>query len=125
MPRKKLIIGGLLVTGLLLCAVAILKNPVNVSFDRTIAESIGSNEQYLRHCVERLTKQPTSRTWNQVCALNNSADFIMSEMKKYTVSVSEQRYMARGGVYRNIIAAFGPGAGARIIVVAHYDVCGD
>jgi Zn-dependent M28 family amino/carboxypeptidase len=39
--------------------------------------------------------------------------------------VQEQKYQVDGHEYRNVIASFGPPAAERLIVGAHYDVCGD
>ena len=39
--------------------------------------------------------------------------------------VGEQPYEVQGRSYRNVLASFGPAEGPRLIIGAHYDVCGE
>ncbi|UOQ96071.1 M28 family peptidase [Hymenobacter sp. 5317J-9] len=40
-------------------------------------------------------------------------------------SVADQPYAVQGRTYRNVLGSFGPLDGPRLIIGAHYDVCGD
>lgn len=55
--------------------------------------------------------------------LNALAAHLAEELGAAGGVVSEQRVL--GGRFRNVIARFGPEAGPRIVVGAHYDTCGD
>lgn len=56
--------------------------------------------------------------------LNRAADYILRAMADAGGRVEEQRYRAGGEECRNIIARFGPKAGDRLVVGAHYDAFG-
>jgi Zn-dependent M28 family amino/carboxypeptidase len=75
--------------------------------------------------VEFLTSLQPARNYLNLDSLNRAADYIKGEFEKLRGTVTEQPFTADGRRYRNIIASFGPSEAARIIVGAHYDVCGD
>lgn len=65
-----------------------------------------------------------NRNFQNLKSLNGCADYIHNEFQKYSDSVSFQEFKVDDGVYKNVIASFGPMNAERIIVGAHYDVCG-
>ncbi|MDQ2773006.1 MAG: M28 family peptidase [Bacteroidota bacterium] len=75
--------------------------------------------------VAFLTSLQPARTYLNLESLNRAADYIKAEFAQLRGSVREQVFEADGRCYRNIIASFGPPEAARIIIGAHYDVCGD
>ncbi len=56
--------------------------------------------------------------------LDSVAAYIRQQFQQQTTQVTEQPFVVEGREYRNIIASFGPADAPRIIVGAHYDVCG-
>ena len=73
-----------------------------------------------------ITQTERPRNYRNTAILDKTAAYIQSEFLKETPSVSEQKFKASNGVaYKNIIASFGPEGAERIIVGAHYDVCGE
>ncbi len=68
---------------------------------------------------------PQKRNYKNVVVLDSVAGYIKQEFSKYTNRVTVQRFEAENNSYCNIIASFGPQDGERIIVGAHYDVCGE
>lgn len=56
--------------------------------------------------------------------LDSVADYIKQQFGVQQAAVAEQRFEAERREYRNIIASFGPSDAPRIIIGAHYDVCG-
>jgi Peptidase family M28 len=72
-----------------------------------------------------ITKSKTFRTFNNIAQLNKTADYIKTIFSEYTDSVFIQEYNADGKIYKNIIGSFGTENSQRIIVGAHYDVCGN
>jgi hypothetical protein len=78
----------------------------------------------IRLHLTALTKTQSFRTHNNVAQLNQTADYIRSKFALYTNVISIQEYSAGGQSYRNIIASFGTNNSKRIIIGAHYDVCG-
>jgi len=71
-----------------------------------------------------ITKTPRFRTFNDTFQLNKTADYIRTVFQNYSDSISTQNYTVRGLGYKNIICSFGTENKKRIIVGAHYDVCG-
>ncbi|WP_262384058.1 M28 family peptidase [Hymenobacter lutimineralis] len=75
--------------------------------------------------VEFLTSLQPARNYRNLTSLNQAADYIKAEFEKLNGRVEEQLFKADGRQYRNIIFSLGPPDAPRIIVGAHYDVCGD
>jgi hypothetical protein len=90
-----------------------------------LAAMPAANATRLRADVEFLTALRPARNYQNLASLNKAADYIHAELAKLGVAVQEQKYRVEGHEYRNIIASFGPATAERIIVGAHYDVCGD
>lgn len=84
-----------------------------------------SDTSLIRSHLVQLTKNDASRHYKNLKQLNKTAGYIRNEFMKYADSVSYQEYEVKGTVYRNVIASFGTNNQQRIIVGAHYDVCGD
>jgi Peptidase family M28 len=73
-----------------------------------------------------ITQTEKPRNYRNKAVLDTVAAYIQTEFLKETPSVLEQKFKAKNGVeYKNIIASFGPKDAERIIIGAHYDVCGD
>lgn len=77
-----------------------------------------------RH-VEFLTTLRPFRNYLNLESLEKVCEYIKNEYRGYGLEVSEQPFRARGNVYKNLIGAYNPGKQKRMIVGAHYDVCGD
>jgi Zn-dependent M28 family amino/carboxypeptidase len=72
-----------------------------------------------------LVTTPEPRNYQHLASLNQAADYIKGELKAAGARSTEQAYEVRGQTYRNLIGSFGPEDGPRLIVGAHYDVCGE
>lgn len=68
---------------------------------------------------------PQARTYQNIESLNQVAHYIDSTFRLYTDSVRFQAYRAIGKTYKNVVATFCPEKQKRIIIGAHYDVCGN
>ncbi|WP_293303892.1 M28 family peptidase [Pedobacter sp. UBA5917] len=75
--------------------------------------------------LKTLTKTPQFRNHNNIDQLNLTADYISTIFKKSSDSVYTQEFTFDQKTYKNIICSFGTENKKRIIVGAHYDVCGD
>lgn len=87
--------------------------------------SILSDTARLRHDVVSVVRINGYRNYSDSVALNSAASFIRSEFLKISSRVEIQSFKADGKTYRNIICSLGPDSGKRIVVGAHYDVCGN
>ena len=84
-----------------------------------------ADTMHIKSDLTHITTTEKPRNYQNLADLNKVADFIKTELEKTTPSVWEQKYKVRGAEYKNIIASFGPQDAERIIVGAHYDVCGN
>jgi len=76
-----------------------------------------------RH-VRMISETLSPRDWRHPGNLDKVADYIKTEMGRAGGMVSEQPYAMDGNTYRNVIGAFGPEAGERVVIGAHYDAFG-
>lgn len=79
----------------------------------------------LRHHLVALTSTPEPRNYLHEASLNQAADYISRELAAAGARPTQQAYNVQGRRYRNLIGSFGPEAGPRLIIGAHYDVCGE
>ncbi len=70
-----------------------------------------------------ITKTKEPRHYKNIDQLNETAEYIFNQFAAYTDSVNYQNI--ENLPYKNVIASFGTENTTRIIVGAHYDVCGD
>ena len=68
-----------------------------------------------------LSQQLSPRDQNNVANLDRVAVYIREHFAASGARVTEQPFEAAGQMYRNVIASFGPEAGERIVIGAHYD----
>ncbi len=87
--------------------------------------NIPVDRERLLHDVQTLTAIIPPRNAKNVASLDESAGYILTEFRKTGGRVEIQRFVQDGKEYKNVICSFGPEAGERIIVGAHYDVWGD
>lgn len=99
---------------------ALQKTDVSVSIKRLTAD------------IHQLASLDPPRNYKNLSSLNRAADYIFNEFSQCTKQVEFQRYQVENNEdknekneYKNVIASFGPRKSKRIIVGAHYDVCGD
>ncbi|GAA4387253.1 M28 family peptidase [Hymenobacter koreensis] len=79
----------------------------------------------LRQHLRYLTTTPQPRNHQYVAVLDTAAAYLSRQLRLAGARTSEQPYQVEGKTYRNVIGSFGPENGPRIIVGAHYDVCGE
>ena len=77
-----------------------------------------------RH-LETITKQKGFRKSGNIALLNKTADYIQEQFALYTDSSWRQNYPVDGQQYSNVVASFGMENTRRIVIGAHYDVCGN
>jgi hypothetical protein len=75
--------------------------------------------------VEFLTTLRPFRNVANPASLERVCTYLKEEFSSMGLEPEEQVWNARGSEYKNIIASYNKGAGKRLIVGAHYDVCGD
>lgn len=79
----------------------------------------------MKRAVHYLSDMKPPRNHLNIGSLEKSANYITQEFNKYGVATDHQMFEVSGKIYKNVIASVGPKEGVRIVVGAHYDVCGD
>ncbi len=88
------------------------------------AQTPADTAQLRRHLVA-LTTTPEPRNYRHPASLNQAASYIKAELAAAGGQPTEQPYVVQGQRYYNVLAHFGPETGPRLVVGAHYDVCGE
>jgi len=91
----------------------------------TFAGEFPADSTLLRSHVTVLCNIRPPRSIQHLSSLEQSAQYIESQLRQYSRRIESQSYRVTYGEVRNVIASFGPEKGSRIIVGAHYDVAGD
>jgi hypothetical protein len=81
--------------------------------------------QRIKNDLQKIIYTPNYRNHLNLDALSQVTDYIKSEFSKVSNDVTEQPFTVNGKVYKNIICSMNSDCKERIIVGAHYDVCGD
>lgn len=79
----------------------------------------------IKELLTELTKTSKPRNYQNVDQLNETASFIFDQFRQSADTVFYQTYLVRGITYKNVIARFGDPHTERLIIGAHYDVCGN
>jgi Zn-dependent M28 family amino/carboxypeptidase len=79
----------------------------------------------LRKHLVAVTQTGAFRNHDNIQVLNQVARYIQQTFLQFSDSVSVQQYVVEGRTYQNVICSFGTQHKKRIIVGAHYDVCGN
>jgi hypothetical protein len=108
---------------LLLIGVLVLQNYPASSEPKNLARLCDTI--LIRKNLETIINTPKKRNFQNVDVLDSTANYIKSQFSTCTNRVTVQKFEARNKSYSNVIASFGPEGGERIIVGAHYDVCGE
>jgi hypothetical protein len=72
-----------------------------------------------------LTELRPFRNYKNLESLNKVTEYIISEFNKTGLEIEKQNWMVDGNEYFNIIGSYNKGKSKRLIIGAHYDVCGD
>lgn len=79
----------------------------------------------IKQHLTTITKTEKFRNHKNINQLNEIADYIKTTFQNYTDSVTFQEFDVNGKTYKNVIASFGTEHKKRVIIGAHYDVCGN
>jgi len=75
--------------------------------------------------VEFLTTLVPARNYQNLASLEKTARYIEAEFAKAGATPEVQTWQADGNTYKNIIASYNTQHMRRLVVGAHYDVCGN
>ncbi|PYN18289.1 MAG: peptidase M28 [Candidatus Rokuibacteriota bacterium] len=128
MPRPTPIIRKVLVTAaVLLAALAggLVYVVQPIGWRSSGARPDGVDPVRLEAHVRMLAETLAPRHWKRQDNLDRAAAYVAARLGEAGARVTEQVYAVEAaGRYRNVIGSFGPEAGERVIVGAHYDGAG-
>lgn len=75
--------------------------------------------------LKDLTTPTAFRNVYNMRQLNAAADYIQKAFLQFSDSVRFQEFVVDGVTYKNVICSFGTENKERLVIGAHYDVCGD
>ncbi|MCU0822606.1 MAG: M28 family peptidase [Spirochaetes bacterium] len=101
-----------------------MKNPFAFSKNAGIKKIRPDIEKIKSH-VRYLSDIRPYRSFANPASLEKSAEYIMREFKKYCNNADYQMFKVAGLDFKNVLCFLGPEDGRRIVLGAHYDVCGD
>ena len=102
----------------------IMKNPF-ASMENSGINRIKVDIGMIKSHVRYLTEIRPFRNYANPESLEKSAEYIMNEFKKYGSKTEYQSYKVAGREFKNVLCFLGPEDGTRVVLGAHYDVCGD
>jgi Zn-dependent M28 family amino/carboxypeptidase len=79
----------------------------------------------IKNHLINITKTAKFRNYQNLEQLNRVAKYIHADFSKYADKVSYQEFEVNSVIYKNVICSFGTENSKRIVVGAHYDVCGN
>ena len=80
----------------------------------------------LRQHLTYLTTTPQPRSYQHPAVLDSVAAYVADRLRAAGAhEVGAQPYQVQGRTYCNVLGTFGPAAGPRLVIGAHYDVCGE
>lgn len=84
-----------------------------------------AKSERIKQDLDSILNTEKPRNSENLTELNKVADFISHKFKLVSDSVTEQKFMVDNKAYKNIICSINTNKTERIIIGAHYDVCGD
>ncbi len=120
MMVKRLLKIVLLLLILLLVLVYAVKRPSYVSESTHYFEGQVDSAKLEQH-VKYLSHDISSRSYDELTGLNAASEYIKQQFISFGTTPIEQRFEVDGQIYQNIVVKYGPRAGEKIVVGAHYD----
>ena len=84
-----------------------------------------ANTSNLYKYVQFLTELRPFRNYQNLESLAQVVDYVKIEFEKAGLTIKLQKWTARGNEYTNVIGVYNGHKSKKLVVGAHYDVCGD
>lgn len=78
----------------------------------------------MRSSVDSLCNDSVYRTWNNTKELTRAGNYVFRALSEFSNRTEKQNFNDKKNTYFNVISSFGPEDAPRLIIGAHYDVCG-
>lgn len=93
--------------------------------DSELAMQVPVRKERLQQDVAFLTNITPARNAENPSSLNEASEYIYDIFNSSGLDTKYQTYQVNNQSYRNVIASVGPASAPKIVIGAHYDVCGD
>ncbi|MGI9545402.1 MAG: M28 family peptidase [Cyclobacteriaceae bacterium] len=93
--------------------------------DTELEMQVPVKRERLQQDVAFFTSITPARNANNPASLNKAATYIYEIFSSSGLETSYQTYQVNNQSYSNVLASIGPASAPKIIIGAHYDVCGD
>ena len=103
----------------------VLKTVMSPLSVKETGNPVAVDRQALHDHVMYLSTASPARTIGYLRILNETADYIQAQFESHGLSPELQEYQVEEGKVRNVIVQLGPTNKPRIVIGAHYDVCGE
>ena len=103
----------------------VLKTVMSPLSVKETGNPVAVDRQALHDHVMYLSTASPARTIGYLRILNETADYIQAQFESHGLSPELQEYQVEEGKVRNVIVQLGPTHKPRIVIGAHYDVCGE
>ncbi|MFK7757482.1 MAG: M28 family peptidase [Flavobacteriales bacterium] len=100
-----------------------LTNPT-FSTKKKLDFTVQADSNRMKIYVDSLCRENEFRTWNNTRELHRAGNYIYDELAKYSERTTRQKFEDKRNEYFNVISSFGPENAPRLIIGAHYNVCG-
>lgn len=84
-----------------------------------------ASKDLLKKHVKFLTTLRPYRNYQNLDSLEAVCEYLRQEFESFGLEVNEQKFKAGGQEYKNVIATYNGNKSRRMIVGAHFDVCGE
>lgn len=111
------------IIGITTVSLLAITNP-SLTFKKKLDFTHQADSNLLKVYVDSLCRENVFRTWNNTKELNRAGNYVLDELSKHSVRTSKQTFSDKRNEYFNVISSFGPEDAPRLIIGAHYDVCG-
>lgn len=108
----------------ILIATFVIKTPMKPPQDTPAPAEADLPERLYSH-VDFLTKIRPFRHNENSGSLNKAAAYIKKYFQEFGLQIQTQEFIVEGQTYQNILASYGDPSLPRVVIGAHYDVCGD
>ncbi len=89
------------------------------------AQRLLADTMRLRQHLRYLTSTPQFRNYQHPVVLDSVAAYVGRHLAAAGARLAVQPYVVNGQTYQNVSGSFGPENGPRLVIGAHYDVCGE
>ncbi len=102
----------------------VITTPIFAASYKPLSSQKANKDTLYKH-VKFLTSTALPRNYLNLEVLDSVTQYIQNEFNSYGYVSEKQTFKIEGIPYSNVLASYGPKDAPRLIIGAHYDVCGE